>query len=142
MPDNGNLLILFGPHIGVSESGELGKYLRAGQTSHSSACGAVLAAYNACKAGEVNPDQFDMSDMQQSWLRQKIHGCYKEISEAEEPLAMLAQKAFLHVKESMLGIVNHDFGEGKLILLGGIQVCFDMLPPTYLLATILWPAFR
>lgn len=31
VPDDGNIFILFGPHIAISETGELGKYKRIGQ---------------------------------------------------------------------------------------------------------------
>lgn len=122
VPDDGHVFILFGPHIAVSDSGELGKYLRIGQHCQSSACGAVLAAYNSCKAGEVNPAVVDMSDMQQSWLRQTVHASYDEIAEAPEPLETLIKKTYAAIEKTMLQIVNHNFGNGKLILLGGIQV--------------------
>ena len=68
VPDDGHVLILFGPHVGVreprkwsgpvvdsrladaalrqvSEAGVVGKYCRKGQSCDSSACGAVLSAY-------------------------------------------------------------------------------------------------
>jgi len=122
VPDDGHVFILFGPHIAVSDSGELGKYLRIGQHCQSSACGAVLAAYNSCKAGEVNPAVVDMSDMQQSWLRQTVHASYDEIAEAPEPLETLIKKTYAAIEKTMLQIVNHNFGNGKLILLGGIQL--------------------
>ena len=55
VPEDGNVLILFGPHVGISESGELGKHHRLGQSCESSACGAVLAAYNKCKNAPCKP---------------------------------------------------------------------------------------
>ena len=41
VPDDGHIIILFGPHIAISDEGELGKYLREGQVHESTACGAV-----------------------------------------------------------------------------------------------------
>lgn len=77
-PD-GHLMILFGPHIAISSTGELGKYLREGQSGESTACGAVLAAYNACCAdqscgsflGKSYRYMFDEDDMQQSYLMER-----------------------------------------------------------------------
>merc|ERR1711933_207966 len=69
VPEGGHVLILFGPHIAISAEGELGKYLRDGQSKHSAACGAVLAAYEACKRGDASVGEFDFTDMQQSWLK-------------------------------------------------------------------------
>jgi len=70
VPDDGNVLILFGPHVGVTEDGEVGKYHRIGQKGNSTSCGAVIAAYQQCCGTTEMP--FDMDDMQQSWLRQYI----------------------------------------------------------------------
>lgn len=126
VPDNGHVFILFGPHIGISDSGELGKCLRLGQTTESGACGAVLAAYNSCKCGQVKQQEVDMSDMQQSWLKQKILSCLEEIESSSDKMQTLIHKAYHAVEEHLLDIINHDYGSGKLILLGGIQVLVPM----------------
>lgn len=100
VPENGNVLILFGPHIAISENGELGKYLRKGQGKESTACGAVLAAYDACKSGKVRPDdELDPYDMQQSWLKKKIQEQLDVINKAEEPISQLARTAYDVVEE-------------------------------------------
>jgi len=127
VPDDGHVFILFGPHIAVSDAGELGKYLRLGQRNHSGACGAVLAAYGSCCNGEVdigieNGYKWDPLDLQQSWLRDKIARRIDAIRADPEPLAKLINVAFEAVKEKLLAIVNHNFGNGKLVLLGGIQI--------------------
>lgn len=43
----GKLVILFGPHVGISESGELGKIVRPGMQEETASCGAATAAYQA-----------------------------------------------------------------------------------------------
>jgi hypothetical protein len=120
VPDDGHVVILFGPHLAISEDGELGMYLRDGQCKHTSACGAVLAAYNQCKSD--TPLAFDVNDMQQSWLREKIVGHMDAIDAHEEPLQELMHKAYESVRDKLLAIVNTKFGSGKLVLLGGIQL--------------------
>ena len=81
--------------VGISENGEIGKYLRKGQGKESTACGAVLAAYDACKSGSVSPsDELDPYDMQQSWLKKKIQEQMGVINKAEEPLSQLARTAY------------------------------------------------
>jgi hypothetical protein len=122
VPDNGHILILFGPHIAIGEDGELGKFRRAGQNADTTACGAVLAAYHACLAGQLDGDDVDMSDIQQYWLRKKVHACLHDIESASEPLQELINKTYVAVEEQMLRIVHHEFGDGQLFLLGGIQV--------------------
>jgi hypothetical protein len=44
MPEDGALLIYYGPHIGVTEKGAIGKVLRTGQDHDSDCCGAAQAA--------------------------------------------------------------------------------------------------
>ena len=120
VPDDGHIVILFGPHIAISDGGELGKYLREGQVHESTACGAVLGAYAACKCGQAG--EFDEMDMQQSWLKQQVNRRYVEIKSADDQLLALIRVAYEAVKEKLLGIINTDFGSGKLILIGGIQL--------------------
>mmetsp|Transcript_26541 Transcript_26541/g.74106 ORF Transcript_26541/g.74106 Transcript_26541/m.74106 type:complete len:603 (-) Transcript_26541:247-2055(-) len=124
VPDGGNVIIAFGPHVGISEAGELGKYLRIGQCKHSGACGAVLAAYAALKQanGNLVGSPFDKTDMQQSWLVTALSERWSSIEASSEPLAELTKQAYMCVKEKLLKIVNTDFGSGRLVLLGGIQV--------------------
>ena len=46
-PKDGNICLLFAPHVGVHRDGTVGKVLRDGQTSASSACGAAIGALAA-----------------------------------------------------------------------------------------------
>merc|ERR1711988_874184 len=73
VPDDGNIIILFGPHVAISEEGEVGKYLRMGQHELSTACGAVIGAYNACSGRADGDDfEFDEADMQMAWIKNQI----------------------------------------------------------------------
>uniref|UniRef100_A0A7S1TQ14 Limiting CO2-inducible protein B/C beta carbonyic anhydrase domain-containing protein n=1 Tax=Phaeomonas parva TaxID=124430 RepID=A0A7S1TQ14_9STRA len=122
VPDNGNVLILFGPHVGITSDGTIGKYLRHGQHELSSACGAVSAAFAQCCAGQCGPDFADPNDMQQTWLRDQLAPYCQEIQEASEPQMELVYRFYNVIKESIEAIVNNDFGSGKLVLIGGIQI--------------------
>merc|ERR1719201_497486 len=119
VPENGNVIIMFGPHIAISESGEIGKYKRIGQSCESGACGAVLAAYAACKNGTVG--DLDEDDMEQCWLMDKIGKQVADVTASSEPLAAVTMAAYEAIKEKMLKIVNTGFGGGKLVLIGGLQ---------------------
>ena len=53
----GNLFILFAPHIGISDSGELGKYSRKGQIDRDgTACGAACGALKFCEECKIDTD--------------------------------------------------------------------------------------
>jgi len=121
VPDNGNVLIVFGPHIGFGIDGDAGKFLRKGQASLSTACGAVIAAYNQCMGGGYI-NNHDQRDLQQCKLRKLLKDDCREVAQAQNPMVELAYRAYKAVEKEMLAIVNTDFGPGKLVLLGGIQI--------------------
>jgi len=124
-PDNGNVLIVFGPHVALSPKGEVGKYLREGQTNESSACGACIGAYNACCSAKDPSDmakEIDVADSQMCWIKQQIAPHAKDIEKSANPMAKLAFVSYDTVNEMMLKVVNTDFGSGYLVLLGGIQI--------------------
>jgi len=49
-PRDGKIVIVYGPHVGVSADGIVGKVERVGMDKASGACGAALGAYKAIKA--------------------------------------------------------------------------------------------
>jgi hypothetical protein len=122
VPDDGNVLVLFGPHVGVSEDGEVGKVLRCGQCAKSTACGAVIGAYKSCLGNNFKDDEFDPTDMQMDWIKKNIQPVADEISQEPEPMAALAHQSYKFVEEEILKVVNTKFGTGKLVLVGGVMI--------------------
>lgn len=125
-PDNGNVLIMFGPHVGISPEGQVGKYVRAGQQRCSTACGAAIAAFEAGMTGDM-ADQGD-KDIEQSFLKQAIGKQAHAISKAEVPMAELAYRTY-QVVEGMMMELMHGIGKScsstsfkQIVLLGGIQI--------------------
>eukprot|EP00931_Biecheleriopsis_adriatica_P047199 TRINITY_DN2717_c0_g3_i1.p1 TRINITY_DN2717_c0_g3~~TRINITY_DN2717_c0_g3_i1.p1 ORF type:complete len:692 (-),score=120.97 TRINITY_DN2717_c0_g3_i1:157-2232(-) len=120
---DGNIILVFGPHVGISESGQIGEYLRQGQSSHTTACGAVIGAYKACMdAVSSNVTTDEDHDMQMDEIKQEFAKHTESLSLAEDPMAACAYQAFEMVKDRILKIANTDFGSGKLVLIGGIQI--------------------
>lgn len=120
VPNGGNVVILFGSHVGLTASGEIGKFLHDGQHSATDACDAVVEAYEQCVKGEM---AFDVDDMEESWLRQQIAPHINRIKEANNPMAELAKVSFEAISMMMKKIANTDsIGSGNLVLLGGIQI--------------------
>ena len=84
---DGNLFILIGSHIGISESFNLGKFSRMGQERDGTACGAAVGALNFCcdannkmpsmeELGEC-PEDYQMkyliSQLAQRWKLSTLH---------------------------------------------------------------------
>jgi hypothetical protein len=122
VPDNGNVLVVFAPHVALSPTGEVGKFARLGQESLSSACGACIGAYAACCADKDAANVWDEADRQMCWIKQQLAPHAEEIKNSDNPMAKLAFKAFDAVHDMMQDVVNTKFGSGYLILLGGIQI--------------------
>lgn len=130
VPDDGHVVVLFGPHIGFSPSGDAAKFLRTGQAKVSTACGAVVAAYNQINAGGVSDDP---QDMEQSWLRRKLSAHAGAVGKSSSPMIDLVMKAYQEIESEMLDIVNTNYGPGNLVLIGGIQINMPYPTPGYFL---------
>ena len=46
VPDNGNIVVMYAPHVGITTDGVIGKVHRPGMEKQTSACGASVGAYN------------------------------------------------------------------------------------------------
>lgn len=132
VPDNGHVLIVFGPHIGFTKQGEPGKFLRDGQAQPSTSCGAAIAAYNQLTESHDGHElASDPSDAQQGWLRAHLQRHIREVANSPKPMVELALKTFKAIEEEMLKIINTGYGPGHLVLLGGIQINMPYPLPGY-----------
>jgi len=123
VPQDGNIVVLFGPHVGITEAGAVGKVHRLGQSNDSTACGAFVAAYHSCCEGEVVCAEKHKYDMQQGYLKETLHGRAKDIQATPEPMAALAVHAFEIVKEKLEAVICDKLPDhGKLVLIGGVQI--------------------
>lgn len=122
VPDGGNMFLLYGPHVGVSESGEVGVVLRTGQTHCTTACGALMGIYKNCLNG-VTPGNYSDLDAQARFIHEALDERLEEISGAESPEAMLPRVAFDVAHEQVMEMTkNMKLGSGYLVMLGGIQI--------------------
>jgi hypothetical protein len=84
VPDHGAALIVYGPHIGVTDDGEFGLMQRWGQVNLSSACGSLLAAVRSLEEGD--DAQPDPDNYQQSMVRRALRDHRTAILDAPNPL--------------------------------------------------------
>merc|ERR1712107_617633 len=57
-----------------------------------------------------------------SWIKAQLSPHLDVIRKQEDPLAALAFQAYCSVRSQIEKIVNTDFGSGRLVLIGGIQL--------------------
>jgi hypothetical protein len=68
----GKLFLVFGSHVGISETGVVGKILRIGMKQETSACGAAVAAYNAILASNAKKKEANALDSQEDYIVNKL----------------------------------------------------------------------
>ena len=128
VPDNGNLFILYGPHIGVSNSGELAKIKRQGMSKESTSCGSLCGAYAFLKekwdTNEPVQLSYDQLDPQQWYVTKRLHACRNAIEWSDNPIRTVVEAAFGSIDEEIQAIFADDrtHYSGNIALIGGIQI--------------------
>lgn len=125
IPDGGSVLIVYGPHIGISEQGELGKLLRPGQCDESPACGALsLALRHFQSSPDYHPDYND-DDTEQMTLERRLLPFRAAILAAEHPLWTATEYAYATIHELIHRYLDKQkahFHCEYLALAGGIVI--------------------
>ena len=70
VPENGNILVLYAPHVGIDAAGNIGKFKRHHQHAPSTACGATIGAYNALLNNDTSKDP--LHDPQMDYLKEEL----------------------------------------------------------------------
>lgn len=136
-PVGGKIFIVFGPHVGISNEGVVGKVERVGKDSVSGSCGAGLGAYKAimaagpAKAGEQK-DTLGTKDFQEEYIIAQLSNrldALKGQDPSNETITYVTNKMYDLVWEMMRSEINAfttkpDFWQGvtEVTLLGGIVV--------------------
>jgi hypothetical protein len=122
-PDDGHIVVLFAPHVGIDADGKIGGINREGQACGSSACGAAIGAYGAAK-NATSPETFQSgySDHQMDCIKHLVAPHVEAIKSSKNEMATLAYKMF-EIQEEFLEAILHSKWMGpnsKLSLIGGI----------------------
>mmetsp|Transcript_25841 Transcript_25841/g.30020 ORF Transcript_25841/g.30020 Transcript_25841/m.30020 type:complete len:266 (-) Transcript_25841:185-982(-) len=130
IPNNGSCLVLYGPHVGVDSEGNVGKVNRRGRTGSGACCGSAAAAFAYVKgvhggeakqcmpASALDAQQYFVGNM---LLPQAERIVSSDDADVELPLALFdVQDEFM--KEIISKGCGEVAGEGKIALLGGIQI--------------------
>lgn len=125
MPEEGALLIYFGPHIGITAKGAIGKVRRIGQDHDSDCCGAAQAALKKINDQPQNPT---LLDYQEDTIVTLFQMHKKRIETAIDPIQEATEVMYEAIRERIHLLIDHsrDTFKGKhLILIGSIFINVD-----------------
>lgn len=110
-----NIVIIYGPHIGVTESGEMGKVLRRGQHHESAACGAMVGFLNAYReaseAGKTYSAAKEHLNAEIAHVENKLLPYMRDALKAEKPLIALTKIAYDMIDDEIIHILEKAKGE-------------------------------
>lgn len=122
VPDGGYLFVLYGAHIGVGESAELGKVRRVGMRHETGSCGALVGFLGKLQADPAYRPADDPLDTEQRALEQALLPQRERILGAARPLLALTDVAYEVIDEQLEAIIAKNGYSGPIALLGGIEV--------------------
>lgn len=136
IPDGGDCVVVYGPHVGVDSKGNVGTTERRGRVAGGACCGSAVAA-SAYVAGVKEgakkatlPD--DPLDAQQYFVGSMLMPYAERLAKADDRMVELPYALYDAQTDLMKKIVGQSAGavagNGKIAVLGGVQV---NTPPGY-----------
>ncbi|WP_162418506.1 hypothetical protein [Cyclobacterium roseum] len=127
IPDEGSAFIFYGPHIGITLDGELGKMFRPRMEEKGNSCGALMLALNRLQHDGYTPIVND-DDYQQMKLEESLLPFRAEILASENPPKAITEATYGIIDNKIrqyLKTCKDEFHADKVTLLGGIIINTD-----------------
>lgn len=127
IPDEGSAFIFYGPHIGMTLEGELGKMYRPRMEATGNSCGALMLALSRLQDGGYSPVMND-DDYQQMKLEESLLPYRDEIMASDNQAQAITEATYKIIDEKIhqhLKTCKDEFHVDKVTLLGGIIINTD-----------------
>lgn len=130
IPEGGNCILVYGPHVGIDLDGNAGKINRKGRTKSGGCCGSAVAASSYItavylgKADKVGPPT-DSIDAQQNYVSAALLPYGEAVYKAKDPMVELPYATYEPIDKMIQNIVlkaGKGVKDGKIALLGGLQI--------------------
>ena len=126
VPDNGAVLIYYGPHIGITREGVLGEIARLGQHKNSSCCGAAKGALQNLIDNKIKPDNLTLMDYQMNTIEQILLAGEDRIMGAKNRMFEANEVIYEAIDKRINYLADHTTYHCKyMILVGGILINSD-----------------
>lgn len=125
IPDGGAGFIFYGPHIGVTLEGELGKLYRPRVEKKGESCGALMLALNRFREIEDYQPEFSADDYQQCTLEAELLPFKDKILSAPNQMQAITEYTYQLIYQKIhdyLKATKDEFHVEKIVLLGGIVI--------------------
>ncbi len=136
IPDDGYAVILYGPHIGITKSGQQGKVQRTGQSEETTCCGALLKGLDILKKQQDENAGLDEElDYQQLKILQDLDNKHEWIVDSgETPVKRATEVMYERIDtriKKLLDQTSTHFQGKKVALIGGIIINTDYETPDW-----------
>ncbi len=135
IPDGGAALFIFGSHIGISRTGEVGKIRRVGQHRHTNTCGALMMVQDHVLSTSIHQiDPVDYSEFQPEFLALRLLPKAEEIRNADIPILKTTHLVYDEIEKEILELIQHHpilLNKYPVYILGGIIINTDETLPNY-----------
>jgi hypothetical protein len=126
IPDNGSGFIFYGPHIGITDEGELGRMRRPGQAALSNSCGALMLALSRLESeDDIYVPMSVEYDYQQTLLERSVMPYKHEILTAENRKKAITEVTYTNINKQLHFLIRKAVDEFKckqIFLLGAIII--------------------
>ncbi|MEL7270997.1 MAG: hypothetical protein AAGL34_15600 [Bacteroidota bacterium] len=127
IPDEGSAFIFYGPHIGITLEGELGKMYRPRQEDTGNSCGALMLALSRFGDAAYRPVLND-DDYQQMKLEESLLSYREEIMDSDNKAQAITEATYKIIDKKIhdhIKSCKDEFPVDKVTLLGGIIINTD-----------------
>ncbi|MEM9325270.1 MAG: hypothetical protein AAGA85_06430 [Bacteroidota bacterium] len=127
IPDDGSAFIFYGPHIGVTLDGDLGKMYRPRQEQTGNSCGALMLALDRLQDAGYKPNMND-DDYQQMKLEESLLPYREQILDSDNRQKAITEAAYEIIDKKVhdhISACKDEFHVEKIALLGGIIINTD-----------------
>lgn len=126
VPDDGAVLIYYGPHIGISKKGEIGEINRIGQSKNTACCGAAKGALQKLLNGQIIENDITEMDYQMNTIEQILLKQKNRIETGQTPLQEATEVIYEAIDKRINDLVESTtFNCKYIILIGAILINSD-----------------
>lgn len=130
IPDGGNCILVFAPHVGVDSEGNVGTVERVGRADRGTCCGSAIAASGYVAgvlsgATEKQPSPSEPTDACQTYVGSLLLPHAARLDKAPDKMVELPYAIYDAQKELIDKIVQAGCGgvkDGKIAVVGGVQI--------------------